>query len=428
MNILLIHQNFVEENDGGGSRFNEMTRLWEDQGHRVTVMAGMVNHATGEKLPRYQGKYVYLDQLSENRKVYRTHVSGGYGKSFFGRLLGYFSFVFSSTYAGLFKAREKYDVILSTSPPLFVGISAYILSVFKRTPIVFEVRDLWPESAIDTGVLNNKTAIKMAFWFERFIYRKAKLVNALTPAFEQKMLEQKGLPREKVIMIPNAADFSISDEIVGSLDRDAFRKEQGWEGRVVIIYVGAHGLANNLIQVVQTAELLKDEHPEVLFALVGDGMEKNMLKEETAKRGLTNVQFIDSVPKREVFKYIYAADLGTSVLKRVDTFKTVYSNKTFDYMACKRPILMVIDGVSRQLVEDAQCGIYVEPEQPSDFAAKIKDYLALDRSEWKAQGERGFAYAKANFDRTVLAERYIEHIRTILKKPETTARTATSKS
>lgn len=417
MNILLIHQNFLEETDGGGSRFNEMTRIWESMGHHVTVLAGMVNHATGEKMERYKGKYVYVDRISPNRTVLRTHVSSGYSKSFFGRLMGYFSFAISSIWAGWTKERKKYDVVLATSPPLTVAISAYFLSLLKRVPIVFEVRDLWPESAIDTGVLNNKTAIKLAYALERFIYRKARLINALTPAFEEKMLQEKGQPREKVIMVPNAADFSISDEVLASLNREAFRREMGWENKVAIIYVGAHGLANNLIQIVQTAEILKDEHPEVHFVLVGDGMEKPMLKEETEKRGLQNVQFIDSVPKKEVFKYIYASDFGTSVLKRVDTFKTVYSNKTFDYMACKRPILMVIDGVSRQLVERAACGVYVEPEQPQDFAQKIREYLALDRSEWQRQGENGFNYAKANFDREVLAERYLNYIQAALGKP-----------
>ena len=415
MNILLVHQNFLEAHDGGGSRFNEMTRFWEEQGHHVTVLAGTVNHATGEIPERYRGKYTFTDVISENRTVIRCHISSGYAKSFFGRLMGYFSFVFSSIYAGFFKLpKRKYDVILSTSPPLFVGITAYVLGLFKRIPIVFEVRDLWPESAIDTGVLNNKTAIRMAYWFEGFIYRKAKLINALTPAFEAKMLNQKGVPREKVIMIPNAADFSLSDQTVATVNREEMRKELGIDGKVAIIYVGAHGVANHLIQVIETAELLKEEE-EVVFMLVGDGMQKQMLVDEAEKRGLKNVKFWGIVPKSEVFKYIYAADFGASVLKKVDTFKTIYSNKTFDYMSCKRPILMVIDGVSRELVEKAECGTYIEPENPEVFAQTIRDYLAMDRSEWAKQGESGFTFAKANFDRNVLATRYLENLERIAK-------------
>lgn len=406
MRILLIHQYFLEKDDGGGSRFNEMARVWEEMGHEVTVLAGMVHYATGKKRAKYKGKLTYTDQYSEKIKVIRCNVSEVYNVSFLGRLWAYFSFVFSSIYAGLFKTKGKFDVILVTSPPLFVGITAYVLSLFKRIPFVFEVRDLWPESAIDTGVLRNKWIIKLAYWFEGFIYRKAKLINVLTPAFRDKLINDKGVPKDKVIFIPNAADFSLSDKLLGDFDREKFRKQNGLEGKTVITYVGAHGVANHLIQAVETAELLKNE-PEVLFMLIGGGMQKEMLKEETKKRGLKNVKFVDSVPKSEVFKYILASEFGASILKKVDTFKTIYSNKTFDYMACKRPVLMVIDGVSRQLVEDAQCGVYVEPENPDDFKTKILNYLNKDKSIQISQGESGYKYAKAHFDRDILAEKYL---------------------
>ncbi|NJL74791.1 MAG: glycosyltransferase family 4 protein [Saprospiraceae bacterium] len=411
MNILLIHQMFLEKDDGGGSRFNEMTRIWGEMGHQVTVLGGMVHYNTGVKRDKYKGKFVVIEKdFEKNVDVVRCHVSESYNVSFLGRLWGYFSFVFSSTYAGLFKTRKKYDVILVTSPPLFVGISALILSFFKRVSYIFEVRDLWPESAIDTGVLTNPTIIKMAYWFEKVIYRRAKLINVLTPAFREKLLQDKGVPAEKLIFIPNAADFSLSDELLNTFDRKTFRQNLGIDDKVVIIYVGAHGVANHLIQVIEAAELLKNDAPQVLFLLIGDGMQKPMLKEETQKRGLSNVLFIDSVSKAEVFKYILASDFGSSILKKVDTFKTVYSNKTFDYMACKKPMFMLIDGVSRELVEEAKCGVYVEPENPEAFAATIKQYLSYEQAEIDAQGQSGYDFAKANFDRDALARKYVHYL------------------
>lgn len=410
MRILLIHQYFLELDDGGGSRFNEMTRNWSEEGHEITVLAGMMHANAKEKRLEYKGKF-FARKQHDKVEVLRCHVSESYNTNFIGRLWGYFSFVFSSIYVGLFKAKGKYDVILVTSPPLFVGITARILSVFKRTPFLFEVRDLWPESAIDTGVLKNGFIIKLAYWFEAVMYKRAKLINVLTPAFRQKLIEDKNVPTEKVVFIPNAADFSISDGILNSdFDRKVFRQKQGFDDKKVIVYVGAHGVANHLIQVIETAELIKDELPEVLFLLVGDGMQKPMLMEETKKRNLQNVRFNDPVPKTEVFKYILASDFGSSVLKKVDTFKTIYSNKTFDYMACKRPIFMVIDGVSRELVEEAKCGIYVEPEAPKDYAAKIKQYLNLSDRELQQQGQSGYQFAKANFDRDALAKKYLEYI------------------
>jgi len=319
--------------------------------------------------------------------------------------------VFSSIWAGLFKTKDKYDLILVTSPPLFVGITAYLLSKFKRIPFVFEIRDLWPESAIDTGVVTNGLIIKCAYWFEGFIYRKAKLINVLTPAFKTALLEKKNVPENKIIFIPNAADFSLSDEILANFDPKTFRVQQGIDDKFVITYVGAHGVANHLIQILDTAELLLGTN--VLFQLIGTGMQKQMLIDEANKRGLKNVKFVDSVPKKDVFKYIIASDIGTSVLKRVDTFKTIYSNKTFDYMACKKPILLVIDGVSRKLIETANCGLFAEPERPKDIAKKIR-YCLANPELLKEQGENGYKYAKAHFDRTILAKKYMEYLKLIL--------------
>jgi glycosyltransferase involved in cell wall biosynthesis len=221
------------------------------------------------------------------------------------------------------------------------------------------------------------------------------------------------VPPEKIIFIPNAADFAISDLLLNSeFDREDFRRKHNLTEKNVITYVGAHGVANDLIQTINTAEILRDRGiNDVLFLLIGAGMQKEMLKEETQKRGLTEyVRFQDPVPKTEVFKYILASEFGTSVLKKVDTFKTIYSNKTFDYMACKRPVLMVIDGVSRQLVEEAKCGVYIEPENPEDFANKIELYLNKTPKELEKEGESGYQFAKRQFDRDVLASEYIQHL------------------
>nr|WP_298994222.1 glycosyltransferase family 4 protein [uncultured Polaribacter sp.] len=415
MRILLIHQYFLEKGDGGGSRFNEMTKTWSSQGHSVTVLAGMVHYNTGKKQDRYKARFTFKDkQFYENVDIIRCHVSESYNVSFLGRLWAYFSFVISSIYAGLFKTEGKYDVILVTSPPLFVGITAYILSLIKRIPFVFEIRDLWPESAIDTGVLKNKQIIKFAYWFEKFIYKKAKLINVLTPAFRDKLIKDKNISLQKIIFIPNAADFTLAERIQKeiSFNPSEFKKELGLENNFVITYVGAHGVANHLIQLVAAAEELKDTN--VVFQLIGAGMRKQALQEEVLKKGLKNVIFRDPVPKKEVFKYILASDMGASVLKKVDTFKTIYSNKTFDYMSCKKPILLAIDGVSRDLVHNAKCGIYVEPENTKEIVRGIRESIRLSEDELSQMGESGYKYAKEYFDREHLAKEYLRKISLIL--------------
>jgi glycosyltransferase involved in cell wall biosynthesis len=411
MKILLIHQYFLEKNDSGGSRFNEMTNFWAAQGHEVTVLSGMVHYATGKKEDKYKGKFFYEDlEFYKGVDVFRCHVSESYNSSFLGRLWAYFSFVFSSTYAGLFKVKGDFDVILVTSPPLFVGITAVILSKFKRLPFVFEIRDLWPESAIDTGVLTNNIIIKLAFWFESYMYKHAKMINVLTPAFRDKLIKVKNVPKEKIIFIPNGSDFSLAEDIQKSSTFNAleFKKELGFENKFVITYVGAHGVANHLMQLIDAAEKLKET--KVIFQFIGAGMRKKDLIKEVNKRKLNNVIFREPVSKKEVFKYILASDVGASVLKKVDTFKTIYSNKTFDYMSCKKPILLAIDGVSRKLIEESESGIYVEPENTESIINGIKVLLSMGDKELLLMGKSGYEYSKKHFDREFLAKKYLNKI------------------
>jgi glycosyltransferase involved in cell wall biosynthesis len=255
--------------------------------------------------------------------------------------------------------------------------------------------------------------IKLAYWVEAFIYRKATLINVLTPAFYNALRDKKGIAEKKLVQISNAADFSLSEKLLRDFDATAFRKQHDLEGRFVITYVGAHGVANHLEQLLDAGEALADTN--VLFLLIGQGMEKERVMKMAKERNVTNVRFLDSVPKAEVFRYILASEMGASVLKRVDTFKTVYSNKTFDYMSCKKPILMAIDGVSRELVEDAGAGVYVEPENASEYNRIIREYLN-DPERLKREGESGYRYAQQNFDREVLANRYLGHIKDMTGK------------
>ena len=410
MKILLLHQYFLEESDPGGSRWNEMSKSWIAQGHEVTVIAGMM-HANGLRKPdKYKGKYFAMNWQGDVL-VHRTHVSESYNSGFVGRLWGYFSFMFSSVWAGFFKVRGEFDAVIVTSPPLFVGISGYLISRFKKAPMIFEVRDLWPESAIDTGVLKNQSIIKLAFSVERFIYKKATLINVLTPAFYSTLIEKKNIAPLKLIMIPNAADFNLSEGIVQSFDRTEFRRIHDLEDKFVITYVGAHGVANHLEQILQAGKMLEDT--KVLFLLIGQGMEKLRLQELAKELDVQNVRFIDSVPKKEVFKYILASEMGASVLKKAEAFKTVYSNKTFDYFSCRKPILMAIDGASRELIENANAGTYVEPENVAEYNRIIREYLN-DSDRLKKEGDNGFNYAVKNFDRELLAIKYMQNIKRIL--------------
>lgn len=404
MHILIVHQYFLGKKGSGGSRWNQFAKFWSQKGHKVTVLAGTVHYATGKKQPEYKGKFIVQEQEDDNVKVLRCHVSESYNKSFIGRFWAYLSFAFSTAWAGMFKVKNA-DVVLCTSPPLTVGLTGWLLSKLKRIPMVFEVRDLWPESAIDTGVLTNKWLIKLSYWLEKKCYKSSCWINVLTPAFEQTLIDKKNIRPDRISMIPNGADLDIFKP--GELN-NWVREKYNLQGKFVVTYVGAHGRANALMQLVDVAEKLKS-NDDIRIMLVGAGMEKPMLKEEAQKRGLNNLVFVDVVPKEQIVDYVAASNVCTAVLKKVDIFKTVYPNKVFDYMSAKRPIILAIDGVARKLVEEANAGIYVEPENADEF---INALLKMKNSNELCNqfSENGYKYVAEKFDRNVLADKYINII------------------
>ncbi|MCE7043010.1 glycosyltransferase family 4 protein [Dyadobacter sp. CY312] len=406
MHILLVHQFFLKDNDGGGSRWNEMSRIWVEAGHQVTVLAGII-HYMEHNSAQISSKSFTSKMNFDGVEVISCPATAVSTKGYFKKLSILISFTFSALWAGIFHARSKYDLVIVSSPPLFVGITGIVLSWLKRIPFVFEVRDIWPESAIQTHVLKNKLLIKAAYWLEGFIYEKAQLINVLTPAFREILMKRKKVPAEKLIYIPNAADFRIASEVSIHFDRDNFRKEHQLDHKFVIVYVGAHGIANHLIQILETAELVQDTN--AYFLLIGDGDHKKWLVDEAQRRNLKNVRFLDKMAKHTVFEFILASDMGTSVLQKIEIFKTIYSNKTFDYFSCKKPVLMVIDGISRKLVEEADAGIFVEPENPLDFAEKIR-YCINNQHLLHQQGENGYRYAEEYFNRDVLAKQYLDYL------------------
>ncbi len=405
MKIILFHQYFLGKNDPGGSRWNELTNYFSKKEHlKINVLAGNIHYATGKQI--LPNTWSNKEKIDGNITLYRTWTYSGYNSSFIGRVVGYLSYTFSSLVKSL--GLEKPNVIIITSPSIFVGISAITLSKIKNIPFILEVRDLWPESAITTGVLNNRTLLNILYWLEYRLYKYSEKIVVLTPAFKENI--EKRFPEftGKIEIITNGADFSIMDS---SDKATSIREQYGWGEKKVYAYFGAHGVANDLMQVVEAAKHMQ-KYDDIHFVLIGDGMQKEALTAKAAEYGLQNIQFIDSIPKTEVVDYIKAIDVGMAILKKTDTFKTVYPNKVFDYMSCKKPVLVTIDGITRTLIEKADCGIYSEPENVEAFEEAILSFGKMNNDELETLGENGFEYVKEHFDREKLAEKYID----VLKK------------
>jgi len=406
VNILLIHQYFMKSMQvGGGSRWNEMTKVWAEQGHKITVIAGMYCLSLGKKNPEYEGKLFKQESVQEGLRVIRVHTSSKYNKNYLWRSWAYISFILFGLVGSLLFARRSFDVVIASSPPLTVGPLGVVISWFKRCPFIFEVRDLWPESAIDTGVLTNKWLIKLMYFMEKISYKKSSAINVLTPAFRKSISERKKISPDKIWMIPNAADLELVKP--GPMQNE-IRKRHNWDDKFVGLYIGAHGKANYLWQLIQTAELLRND-PEYLIVCVGNGMERDALIQKAKQDNLTNIQFLPSVAKRDVYKYLNACNVSLIVLKKVESFKTVYPNKMFDSMAAARPVILAIDGVARKLIEDGKAGIYVEPENAEEIANAMKFYRSSPETAMQ-HGQNGYEFAKQNYDRRNLAAKYIKLI------------------
>jgi len=405
MKIILFHQYYLGKDDSGGSRWNQFTKYFtqEDKDIHIEIMSGNIHYATGKQMSSktWNSKEVISDKIT----LHRTWTYSGYNRSFFGRLLGYFSYSSSAFLKALFI--RDVDIIIVTSPPIFVGLSGLVLSKVKKIPFIFEVRDLWPESAISTGVLNNKVIIKILYSLEKMLYTHAEKIVLLTPAFKKDIIKRYPMVETKLKTVTNGADFDMPFD---KKKRKIIREKYGWEDKKVFAYFGAHGVANDLEQIIAVANVYKNDD-RILFVLIGDGMQKGELKKLVNLYNLSNIQFIDSVSKMIVNDYIYASDICIAILKKTDTFKTVYPNKVFDYMRCEKPILVTIDGITRTLIEESKSGLYAPPEDVNALKKVIDSFLLRSEEELKQMGIKGSLYVQLHFSREKLAVKYLKIIK-----------------
>ena len=302
--------------------------------------------------------------------------------------------------AGLVLARGRYDVLYATSPPLFVGGAALALSLLRHIPMVFEVRDLWPESAVALGELSNQRFIHWATWLEERCYHHARCIVVVTEGIQKRLIE-RGLPAEKLTFIPNGANTDIfhpQPEAGQSL-----RRELGLGDRFLIIYAGIHGIAQGLETVLQAAQRLADV-PYIHFLLVGDGPCKADLLRLKEKLELPNVTMLSAQPREAIPAYLSAADVALVPLRRLDLFKSALPSKMFDAWACGCPIILSIDGEARKILERAQAGVFVEPESVGALVEAIQT-LSADRERCQEYGANGRRFVEKYYSRQAQARR-----------------------
>lgn len=393
MHILLIHQAFTSLDEAGGTRHAELAKYLAEQGNQVTIIASPVSYLTGRK--KYSGDHT-VSPGYPNITILNARTYSKYNKSFFHRLLSFFSFMFSSFFIGI--KVKKADVIWGTTPPIFQAFTAWLLARLKRARFLLEVRDLWPGFAIALGVIKNSVIKWLSLGLEKFLYRHADRIIVNSPGFIDHV---KSLGGKQIDLVPNGAD---PDMFVSSDNGNAFRKANNLEGKFVITYAGAHGISNDLDTVLFAAEKLKDLL-DLKILLVGDGKEKPALMRAATGLNLANVQFLDPLPKNKMADLLAASDLCIAILRPIELYKTTYPNKVFDYMAAGKAVICMIDGEIRKVVESAHAGIFVQPGDPIQLAKVIRS-LQSQPGQAKMMGQSGKEYLQKYFRREKFAQEF----------------------
>lgn len=398
MRILYFTQYFPPEVGATQTRAREMSHYLAEQGHHVTVVTEVPNHPSGIIPEEYRGR------LSERVRedgvdVLRLWVWASPEKTFKSRMRFYLSYMGMAALGGSL-IRGRYDLVYATSPPLFAGLAGLVPAISRRIPFVFEVRDLWPESAVALGELSSTRAIRLAEKVEQLLYARASRIVVVTSGIRNRLLD-RGLPEEKVALIPNGANtdhFRYDEQ-----GRARVRQGLGLTDKFVALYAGIHGLAQGLETIVETAKLLRNRQ-EIAFVFVGEGPKKAHLLKLKEERGLDNLTFLPEVPTSEMPAYLSAADCSIVPLRDEAVFYGALPSKMFEAWACSRPVALSAAGEAAQVLTEAGAGIVARPEDPTDLARAVQS-LATNRSEAEEMGRRGRRYVEANYSRREAARK-----------------------
>ncbi len=382
------------------ARTFEHARRWAELGHEVTVVTGFPNHPTGIIRPEYRGQFVKREQVA-GINLLRTWVYCAANKGFFRRVLNFFSFFFSSLILGTLMTGRP-DVVIGTSPQFFCAVAAYLLSRVKRVPFVFEVRDIWPQSAVEMGALKNRWLIAALEAIEMHLYRHAALIVPVAESTREYLLA-KGIAPEKIEIITNGIDAGYLAS--ASVAPEEVRRRFGLEGKFVVSYIGTHGMAHALNVVLEAAKRF-DQSSGVHFLFVGEGAEKENLKQLAEQLSLTNLTFLNEQPREQLLGFYRASDVSLVPLRRLEIFRKVLPSKLFELMGVGCPIICSVEGEAARLVNTAEAGLCIEPENADALFAAI-NWLRAEPELRMQMSANGQQFVKANYLRSVLAERYL---------------------
>jgi glycosyltransferase involved in cell wall biosynthesis len=398
LDVLYFHQYFATRRRSTATRSYELARRLVDRGHRVTIVSRDTRRLETGRDGRPPGRVVAREQVDGIDVLYlNIPYANRYSTPV--RLASFTAFTVAASVAGALHRRP--DVVFASSTPLTIGIAGLLTARVKRAPFVFEIRDLWPAVPVALGALTSRPAIGTAEWLERRLYEGAERIVVLSEGSRDE-LRKRGIPEEKLVLIPNAADLDVfRPDVVDA----GFRARHGLENRFVALYAGAMGRANGLDQLVDAAEALRRwGDARVTIVALGDGGERPRLMERARELGLDNLLFLPALPKDELAGVVGAADVTLTIFAPHPILETNSPNKFFDSLAAGKPVVVNLGGWLRGLVEEHDTGVWV-PAGNAEALAGALSALAANPTKVEQMGRNARTLAEREFGRDEMADR-----------------------
>jgi glycosyltransferase involved in cell wall biosynthesis len=388
MKILYIHQYFRTPYQSGGTRSYWICQELIKNGHEVTMLTTSNEISKRIEIVTIDGiTIIYLKVPYDN------------SMSIIRRTFSFLNFMFKSTWVGL--EQKNINLVIATSTPLTVGFPALIIKLIKKIPFVFEVRDLWPEVPIQMGGLNNKILVKIALWFEKAIYKNAIHVISLSPGMQEGVIA-RNIPEEKVSMIPNMS--KIEEFWSRAKNKEIYDQLGVSKTSFKVIYFGSMGIANGMDYILDAAKLLENDE-QIEFLFLGDGATKPHLENRCKVENIRNILFLGSFSMTELSEIVNICDVSLVTFMNLPILATNSPNKLFDSLSAGKAIIVNSAGWTKDLVEQHNCGVYVNPERPSELADNIL-LLKNNPNLSDEMGRNSRILAETTYDKSILCEEF----------------------
>jgi glycosyltransferase involved in cell wall biosynthesis len=374
-----------------------MSHRWQEQGARVTVITGMPNRripgrGEGRIDTKYRG-HLFVEEDWEGIRTLRSWVYASSSLGFGAKMVNNASFMVTGFANALGKAGHP-DVLIASSPPFLPHISGAFLAKVWHIPLVLEIRDLWPDYLVQMGVLKGKAAQGALFGLERWLLKQASHVVVVTDSFKERVVE-KGIPRERISVIPNGVD------VERYVPAERLAKDQFLVG-----YIGTFGRGQGLLAVVEAARLLATRAPDIRFKLVGDGPEREILKEAIRGQGLTNIEISPPIPRDETVAFYNSCNVCLVPLAAIPIFQETIPSKIFEVMACGRPLIACLEGEGARIVSKSAGGITTPPGDGASLADAIVRMRELPAHDRANMGVSARKFVIEHYNRRLLADKY----------------------